>query len=182
MIPGGGMRRSFGLVEIECLQGDITNQPDVDAVVNAANAELAPGGGVAGAIHRAAGPGLYEECRPLAPIATGQAVITSGHGLPNPWCIHALGPVYRASLDPAGELASCYREALTLADERELRSLATPAVSTGIFGYPVVEAAEVAMATIRDRIPDLMTVRLVRFVLWGEQDFDVHVGALERLG
>src|SRR2546426_7106687 len=104
--------RTVGDMTIECVRGDITNQPDVDAIVNAANAQLAPGGGVAGAIHSAAGPGLYEECRRLAPIRTGEAVITSGHELPNPWCIHVLGPVYAQSSDPAGELASCYRAAL----------------------------------------------------------------------
>lgn len=175
-------RREFGPLVVECSRGDITNQPDVDAVVNAANAELAPGGGVAGAIHRVAGPGLYEECRPLAPIKTGGAVITSGHGLPNPWCIHVLGPVYTSSPDPARDLASAYSEALDRAEEENVRSLATPAVSTGIFGYPVEEAAEVALRTISERAPALRSVRLVRFVLWGEKDFDAHVEALNRIG
>jgi O-acetyl-ADP-ribose deacetylase (regulator of RNase III) len=173
-------RRAFGSLVVECVRGDITAQSDVDAVVNAANAELAPGGGVAGAIHRVAGPGLYEECRPLAPIDTGQAVITSGHGLPNTWCIHALGPVFRASTDPAGELASCYREAIARAEERKLRSFATPAISTGIFGYPLEEAADVALRTVAGS-RDLATLRLVRFVLWGEKDLDVHVEALQRI-
>jgi len=180
-VAGDPVRREFGPVVIECVQGDITNQPDVDAVVNAANAELAPGGGVAGAIHRVAGPGLYEECRPLALIRTGQAVITSGHGLPSAWCIHTLGPVYDASSDPAAELASCYREMLDRAEGRELRSLATPAISTGIFGYPVEEAADVALQTIAARAPGLRTVRLVRFVLWGEIDHDAHVSVLEKI-
>lgn len=169
-------------VRIECVRGDITSQPGVDAVVNAANAQLAPGGGVAGAIHRAAGPGLYEECKPLAPIRTGQAVITGGHGLPNPWCIHVLGPVYSASDDPAGELASCYREALARAEEHDLASLATPAVSTGIFGYPVGEAADVALRTVAEAAVGLRSVRLVRFVLWDAQDHSVHVAALGSVG
>ena len=173
------MRRAFGAVTVECERGDITNQPDVDAVVNAANAELTPGGGVAGAIHRAAGPGLYEECRPLAPIRTGQAVITGGHGLPNAWCIHVLGPVYAQSSDPERELASCYREALLLADAKQISSVATPAVSTGIFGYPVGEAAEVAIRTVAEQSPSLESVKLVRFVLWNEEDHATHARALE---
>lgn len=174
------MRRTFGPLEIECVRGDITAQPDVDAVVNAANAQLAPGGGVAGAIHRVAGPGLFEECRPLAPIATGQAVITSGHGLPNAWCIHTLGPVYAASTDPAGELASCYREVIARAESNELGSIATPAISTGIFGYPVEEAAEVAVHAIIKELPHVRSLMLVRFVLWNQHDHDVHVRTLER--
>jgi O-acetyl-ADP-ribose deacetylase (regulator of RNase III) len=170
-----------GLV-IECVRGDITDQPDVDAVVNAANAQLAPGGGVAGAIHRAAGPGLYAECRPLAPLATGHAVITSGHGLPNAWCIHTVGPVYASSRRPAVELASCYREILARAEEKSLRSCATPAISTGIFGYPVEEAAAVAFPTVVEQAPHLRSVRLVRFVLWGHADFEAHVRALDATG
>ena len=173
--------RTFGPVTVECVGGDITNQPDVDAVVNAANAQLAPGGGVAGAIHRAAGPGLYEECKPLAPIRAGQAVITSGHGLPNAWCIHVLGPVYEQSSDPSGELASCYRQMLDRAEEKGLTSIATPAISTGIFGYPVDEAAEVALRTVTSAAPALRTVRLVRFVLWGEADLEAHRRVLEAL-
>lgn len=173
--------RRFGDVVIECVRGDIADQPDVDAVVNAANGQLAPGAGVAGAIHRKAGPGLYEECAPLAPIETGQAVITSGHGLPSPWCIHVLGPVYTASSDPAGDLASCYIQALERAEEKGLGSIASPAVSTGVFGYPADEAARVALATVASMAPGLRTVRLVRFVLWDERDLTIHEMALEAL-
>jgi O-acetyl-ADP-ribose deacetylase (regulator of RNase III) len=180
-VAAGAEGRQLGALRIECVRGDITAQSDVDAVVNAANAQLAPGGGVAGAIHRVAGPGLYEECRPLAPIRTGQAVITSGHGLPNAWCIHALGPVYAEASDPAADLRSCYVEILNRAEERELASIATPAISTGIFGYPVSEAADVALRTIVGRAGDLRSVRLVRFVLWGERDHDALTGALERV-
>jgi len=173
------LTRTFDGLVIECVRGDITDQPDVDAVVNAANAQLAPGGGVAGAIHRVAGPGLYEECRPLAPIRTGEAVITSGHGLPNAWCIHVLGPVYAQSSDPAGELASCYRQALARAEENGVVSLATPAVSTGIFGYPVDAAAAVAVRTLREQAPRLRTVQRVRFVLWDASDLQAHEDELE---
>jgi O-acetyl-ADP-ribose deacetylase len=173
--------RRFGDVVIECVRGDIADQPDVDAVVNAANAQLAPGAGVAGAIHRKAGPGLYEECKPLAPIATGRAVITSGHGLPNAWCIHVLGPVYAQSPDPSADLASCYREALARAEEKGLTAVATPAVSTGVFGYPVDDAAAVALGTVASAGKGLRTVRLVRFVLWDAGDLAIHERALEAL-
>jgi O-acetyl-ADP-ribose deacetylase (regulator of RNase III) len=173
------LTHELGGLVIECVRGDITNQPDVEAVVNAANAQLAPGGGVAGAIHRVAGPGLYEECRPLAPIRTGEAVITSGHGLPNAWCIHVLGPVYAQSPDPPGELASCYRRALVRAEEKGITSIATPAVSTGIFGYPVEEAASVAIRTLQEEGPRLASVKLVRFVLWDASDLDAHERALQ---
>lgn len=174
------MAAEVGGVRIECVRGDITNQPDVDAVVNAANAELAPGGGVAGAIHRAAGPELYEECKPLAPVSTGQAVITSGAGLPNRHVIHALGPVYGRSPDPAGELASCYRESLRRADENGVESIAFPAISTGAFGYPVTEATDVAIRTVIEEAPKLEHVKLVRFVLWGEDDLRVHADTLAK--
>jgi len=149
-------------LRIELTRGDITAQPDVDAIVNAANAELRIGGGVAGAIHRIAGPGLEEECRPLAPIRPGQAVITGGHDLPNRRVIHCLGPVYGRD-EPADELlADCYRNALRLADEAELGSVAFPAISTGVFGYPVGEAAEVALRTVREAGARTRHVSLVR--------------------
>jgi len=105
-------------VVIECIQGDITRQPDMDAITNAANAQLRTGGGVAGANHRAAGPGLEEECAPLAPILPGEAVISSAHNLPNKYVIHCLGPVYGHDKSEAELLAACYRNALTRAEER----------------------------------------------------------------
>jgi O-acetyl-ADP-ribose deacetylase len=168
-------------VTIELTSGDITVQPDVDAVVNAANSQLMPGGGVAGAIHRAAGPGLAEECRPLAPIRPGESVMTGGHQLPNPWVIHCLGPVHGTDEPSAALLADCYRGALRLADGRGLRSLAFPAISTGVFGYPVDEAAEVALATVTDVAPGLEHVTLVRFVLFGDEALTAHRAALARV-
>jgi O-acetyl-ADP-ribose deacetylase (regulator of RNase III) len=138
-------------------------------VVNAANAELLPGGGVAGAIHRAAGPELAAECRPLAPIRPGECVIRGGHGLPNPWVIHCLGPVFGAD-EPAEELlASCYRRALELAGARGLDSVGFPAISTGAFGYPMEQAAEVALRAVIETAPRLQQVRRVRFVLLGRE-------------
>ncbi len=158
--------------------GDITDQGDVDAVVNAANARLEPGGGVAGAIHRAAGPGLVEEARPLGPISPGEAVITGGHGLPNRFVIHALGPVYGQDKPEPEILARCYRNSLALAEENGAVSVAFPAISTGIFGYPVEDAARVALQTVREESGGLGVVRLVRFVLFGGQDLRAHERAL----
>jgi O-acetyl-ADP-ribose deacetylase len=161
-------------VTVECVQGDITAQDDVAAIVNAANAELRSGGGVAGAIHRAAGPELEREARPLAPIRAGEAVITGGHDLPNRYVIHTLGPVYGQDRPEAELLATCYRNALALAEENGIDSIAFPAISTGIFGYPVEEAAEVALRTVGEQAEMLEHVRLIRFVLFGEKDFEVH--------
>jgi O-acetyl-ADP-ribose deacetylase (regulator of RNase III) len=169
-------------VMVELVEGDITRQEDFDAVVNAANAALMPGGGVAGAIHRAAGPGLARECRPLAPIKPGQSVITSGHALPNPWVLHCLGPVYGVD-DPADQLlASCYRGALDLADAHALGSVAFPALSTGAFGYPLAGAAEVALRTVLETAPRLRHVKRIRFVLFGSPSLVTHGQTLERLG
>jgi O-acetyl-ADP-ribose deacetylase (regulator of RNase III) len=174
-------RLTIGGVGVECVRGDIAAQADVDAVVNAANAWLRPGGGVAGAIHRAAGPGLEEEGRPLAPIKPGEAVITGGHRLPNKHVIHVLGPVYGKDKPEAEILARCYRNALRLAETNGLFSVAFPAISTGIFGYPVEEAAEVAFRTIVAEAPALRSVKLIRFVLWSADDLSVHERVLSRL-
>jgi O-acetyl-ADP-ribose deacetylase (regulator of RNase III) len=175
------MRREFGAVTLECIQGDITSQQDVDAVVNAANARLAPGGGVAGAIHRAAGPDLAEEAVPLGPIEPGEAVITGAHGLPNRYVIHTLGPVYGQDQPEAELLARCYRSSLALAEDNGVESIAFPAISTGIFRYPAEEAAEVALQTVREEVEGFERVCLVRFVLFGEKDLEVHEIVLSRL-
>lgn len=161
-------------IKLECRQGDITNQTDIDAVVNAANAQLRPGGGVAGAIHHAAGPGLYEECKSLAPIQPGEAVITKAYNLPNKFVVHCLGPVY--GRDKPGEklLADCYINALRVADAKGAESIAFPAISTGIFGYPVEEAANVAFKAIQSQLPFLKNIKLIRMVLWGKEDFEIH--------
>lgn len=164
---------------IELTTGDIARQDGFDAVVNAANAELRIGGGVAGALHRAAGPGLEEEARRLAPIQPGTAVITSGHGLPNRYVIHCLGPVYGRNA-PADELlASCYREALRLAEENGIRSIAFPAISTGAFGYPLEAAARIALRTVMECARRRRTVERIRFVLYDERALAVHRRALD---
>jgi O-acetyl-ADP-ribose deacetylase (regulator of RNase III) len=174
-------RRDIKGVVIECVQGNIASQPDIDAVVNAANASLRIGGGVAGAIHRAAGPGLEKECQQYAPIRPGQAVMTSGHSLPNRHVIHCLGPVY--GLDqPADELlTACYRNAIYLAERHSLQSIAFPAISTGAFGYPIKAAARIALKTILDELPNLSSVKLIRFVLFQATDLHLHASILEEL-
>ncbi|MCM8899935.1 O-acetyl-ADP-ribose deacetylase [Caldicoprobacter algeriensis] len=168
-------------VKIECVQGDITKQEGFDAIVNAANAQLMPGGGVAGAIHRAAGPGLAEECRRLAPIKPGQAVITGGYNLPNRYVIHCLGPVYGVDQPSDKLLADCYRNALKLAEQHGITSIAFPAISTGIFGYPMEEAARVAFKAILELVPSLKSVKVIRFVLWDRKALEIHERVLEEI-
>jgi O-acetyl-ADP-ribose deacetylase (regulator of RNase III) len=175
------MRRDVRGVTVECVRGDITAQDDVAAVVNAANAGLRSGGGVAGAIHRAAGPGLEEEARPLAPIRPGEAVITGGYDLPNRHVIHTLGPVYGQDRPEAELLANCYRNSLALAEENDIGSIAFPAISTGVFGYPVEEAAGVSLRTVVEATERLEHVRLIRFVLYGEKDYEVHEKVLSEI-
>ncbi len=154
--------------KIELVRGDITRQPDLDVIVNAANAMLLPGGGVAGAIHAAAGPELEEACRELAPIEPGEAVMTPAFHLPNRYIIHCLGPVYGDD-EPAAELlAACYRNALRLTASLELLSIGFPAISTGVFGYPLREAAHVALRAVREELQGPTTLSLVRFVLFDD--------------
>lgn len=176
------MKRRIADVTIEVTAGDIAAQGDLDCVVNAANAQLMPGGGVAGAIHRAAGPGLAEECRPLAPIRVGEAVITGAHHLPNRHVIHCLGPIYGINVPEAALLANCYRNALRLADQAGLVSIGFPSISTGIFGYPLADAAKVALETVAATAPELKSVKLVRFVLFGAEALQIHEAALGNLG
>ena len=168
----------IGALTLEVVRGDITRQPDMDAIVNAANAQLMPGGGVAGAIHRAAGPGLAEECRPLAPIKPGEAVLTGAHNLPNRWVIHCLGPVYGRD-EPAAELlAACYGNALRLAGEHGMHGVAFPAISTGVFGYPMAEAARVSLAAIREFAPRQPGLECVRCVLFDKAAREVFARTL----
>lgn len=172
------MERSIAGITIECVQGDIAAQEGIAAVVNAANAELMIGGGVAGAIHRAAGPGLEEECRPLAPIRPGEAVITGGHHLPNRYVIHCLGPIYGVDKPEEELLSKCYRNAMRLAETNEIESVAFPAISTGAFGYPVEEAATAAFRTIVETAPTLRYLKKIRFVLHSDRERDIHEAAL----
>lgn len=168
-------------VTLELTQGDIAAQEDIAAVVNAANAQLRTGGGVAGAIHRAAGPGLTEETRPLAPIEPGEAVITGAHQLPNEYVIHCLGPVYGRDKPEDRLLSNCYKNALELAEEEGIKSIAFPSISTGAFGYPMEDAARVAFTTVAQVAENLEVVELVRFVLFDQKALQVHQQVLEGL-
>ena len=168
-------------ITIELKRGDIANQSDIEAVVNAANAELRIGGGVAGAIHRAAGPELTEETRSMAPIEPGEAVISGGHNLPNDYIIHCLGPVYGRD-EPSDELlANCYINALDLAEDHQIERIAFPAISTGAFGYPMNDAARVAFETLKEKVDTLEYVSLIRFVLFSEGDIAVHEDVMEEV-
>jgi O-acetyl-ADP-ribose deacetylase len=161
-------------VKIEVTLGDIANQPDITAIVNAANAQLRTGGGVAGAIHRAAGPALEEECRPYAPVNPGEAVITGAHQLPNKYVIHCLGPVYGSDHPESTLLANCYRTAFKLTEEYKIASVAFPAISTGAFGYPIEQATDVVVSVINEVCADLAYLKILRFVLYSQTDLDVY--------
>lgn len=174
-------KTKFHNTELEVIQGDIARQDDLDAVVNAANAQLKPGGGVAGAIHRAAGPGLAEECSAMAPIKPGEAVISGAHNLPNKFVIHCLGPVYGRDEPEEELLAGCYRNSLKLADDNKLDSIAFPAISTGAFGYPFKAATDTALNAIKAVIPQLKSVKKIRFVLFSESDYNFYLEGLERV-
>ena len=169
-----------GKAKLQFLVGDITAQ-DTDAVVNAANTRLAPGGGVAGAIHGAAGPGLWEECSKLGGCETGEAKITKAYELPNKYVIHTVGPVYRGAPDDPRLLRSCYLNSLKIAEENQVRSVSFPALSTGIFGYPTGAAAQVAIKAIREYLQKDTKIEVVRMVLYNEAAYDEHLRALQAL-
>jgi len=151
------------------------------AIVNAANAELKPGGGVAGAIHRKAGPKLYEECKKVAPIRPGEAVLTKGYNLPNPYVIHCLGPVYGVDKPEDQILSRCYENALKIAEENRITSIAFPAISTGAFGYPMEPATRIALKTVLQKIPHLQTVEEIRFILYSRKDGEIYLRIWEEV-
>ena len=175
------MMKKLSGVTIECIRGNITEQEGFAAVVNAANAGLRMGGGVAGAIHRAAGPELTKECRKYAPIRPGEAVITRGYRLPNKWVIHCLGPVYGMDKPENELLSDCYRNALRIAEKNEIDSIAFPSISTGFFGYPMEEAAEVAFKTVIELIPELKCVKRIKFVLYDNSPLEIHERILSKV-
>jgi O-acetyl-ADP-ribose deacetylase (regulator of RNase III) len=165
---------------MELHQGDITRL-EVDAIVNAANRSLLGGGGVDGAIHRAAGPELLEECRTLGGCETGEAKITRGYRLPAKHVIHTVGPVYHGSSDDARLLANCYRNSLRLAADHDLKRIAVPAISCGVYGYPIEEAAQVAVETTCEFLSENPFPEAVIFVLFLAGDLEVYKSQLENL-
>lgn len=174
-------QKKFNSLILEIKQGNIVDQPDCDAVVNAANAQLRTGGGVAGAIHDIGDPELTEETRGMAPISPGKAVISSAPNFPNKHIIHCLGPVYGRDKPEDKLLRNCYKNALKAADENRVKSIAFPAISTGAFGYPKREAAKIALTTVKDISSNLKNVELVRFVLFGEDDYKLYENMLEQV-
>lgn len=165
---------------LELVVGDITKQK-TEAVVNAANKHLAPGGGVAGAIHQAAGNKLWEECKKLGGCDTGEAKITKGYNLPAPFIIHTVGPIYSNSPEDSINLASSYRKSLRIAKNNNIKSISFPALSTGYFGYPIDDAARIAMETIVEELKKSSEIRLVRFVLYDSKSLEVHERILESI-
>lgn len=175
------MDKSVGKTRIEVVQGDITKEK-VDAIVNAANNTLLGGGGVDGAIHRAGGPAILEECRKLGRCETGDAKITTAGNMPAKHVIHTVGPVYRDGRHGEPQLlAGCYRRSLEVALEHRLKSVAFPAISCGAYGYPVSEAARVAVTTAADFVRAHEGIELVRFVLFNPYTRSVFEKALKEV-
>ena len=166
---------------ILCLkQGDITLE-NTDAIVNAANSRLAGGGGVDGAIHRAGGPKIMEECRKYAGCPVGQAVITTGGNLKAKFVIHTVGPYYSRKSKDAELLASAYQESLKLAVERDVKTIAFPAISTGVYRYPLEAAARISLGTVIDFLKTNNDIREVNFVLYNENIYQIYLKVLADL-
>jgi O-acetyl-ADP-ribose deacetylase (regulator of RNase III) len=182
---GPGAARDFGRSRLELTRGDITRER-VGAIVNAANSSLMGGGGVDGAIHRAGGPAILDECRRIVeargPLPAGEAVITTGGRLPARRVIHTVGPRWRGGdRGEAATLARCYRNCLALAAAEGLASLAFPSISTGAYGYPITEASGVAVGAVADVLRAGSPVRQVRFVLFSDADLEEYRRALVRV-
>ena len=175
------MECKIGNAVLSLVQGDITLE-ETDAIVNAANERLAGGAGVDGAIHRAGGPAIMAECRNIGGCPTGQAVITTGGNLKAKYVIHTVGPIYHdGTKGEANLLASAYRESLKLAGEKGLKSIAFPAISSGAYGYPIDEAAHIALKTAIDYLREHGEIETVRFVLFDRRTHDIFAGELKKL-
>jgi len=171
----------IGTSRLELLEGDITQQ-DIEAIVNAANTSLLGGGGVDGAIHRAGGPQILEECKKIGGCPTGEARVTTGGRLKARWVIHTVGPVYRDGKHREPELlASAYRNSLRLASEKGIKTVAFPSISTGAYGYPMADAAGIALRTALEYLKDHPEITLVRFALFGHAALRIYEEALEDL-
>ncbi len=167
--------------KIIVIKGDIT-QLEVDAIANAANESLLGGGGVDGAIHRAAGPGLLAECRQLKGCATGEAKITNGYNLPARWIIHTVGPVWAGgSYGEDKLLAQCYRNCLALAEQHSIGTIAFPAISAGVYGFPIKRAAKIAVTEIKNFLARNTSIRQVILVGFGEEAYDFYSTALKEI-
>ena len=173
------MKKNVNLDKISVQQGDITRL-DVDAIVNAANSSLLGGGGVDGAIHRAAGPGLKAECRGLGGCPTGEARITKGYHLLARHVIHTVGPVYHGRPEDPRLLESCYRSSLALAVQHRLRTVAFPAISCGVYGYPIDEACKIAVDTCLAILDAQPSLEKILFVLFSDGDRRIYEGYLEK--
>ena len=175
------MKRTVGASVLEVAQGDITRE-QTDAIVNAANTTLLGGGGVDGAIHRAGGPAIMQECRKIGGCPTGEAVITTGGNLPAKYVIHTVGPVYRngASGEPQ-LLKNAYLNSLTLAGKKGLRNIAFPSISTGVYGYPIEEASRIAVETVAGYLAENTGIERVVFVLFSAHDLAVYEKTLQGL-
>lgn len=166
---------------LELVEGDITKQ-ETEAIVNAANTSLLGGGGVDGAIHRAGGPKILEECRRLGRCPTGEARITTGGNLKAEYVIHAVGPIYRnGKLGEAELLANAYRNSLHLAAQRKLKSISFPSISAGAYGYPIHEAAKIALEIAIDYLKNHRDIELVRFVLFDQKSYHIYEKTLQEL-
>ncbi|MBN1298726.1 MAG: O-acetyl-ADP-ribose deacetylase [Actinobacteria bacterium] len=173
------MEIKVGKSKLSIIKGDITEQK-TDAIVNAANQQLAPGGGVAGAIHRAAGPALWEECKRLGGCKTGQAQITKGYSLYARFVIHTVGPVFNNTEKNKTDLADSYRNSLEIAKNHGIKSISFPSISTGIFGYPVGQAAEIAISTITKFLKQNQEIELVQIVLFDDSSYNIFALEAEK--
>ncbi len=161
-------------MKLDVIQDDITRL-DVDAIVNAANSSLLGGGGVDGAIHRAAGNQLLEECKTLGGCRVGEAKVTKGYNLKARYVIHTVGPVWHGGEDMEAELlAGCYRNSLKIAEEMNLRSIAFPNISTGVYRFPKAKAAEIAIQSVREQIPGLEFLEHILFTCFDEENFSIY--------